>query len=337
MKINKAELQNALEKVKSGLANKEIIEQSTSFAFMQNKVVTYNDEISISHPVSDLDVTGAVKAQELYQFLSKINKDEIDIEWADNQVKITAGKSKAGLIFQEEIKLPIDEVGGIGDWQSLPATFIDALKFCRTSCSKDMNRPVLTCIHIRQDGFVEASDGYRVTRYDLDDKLPIETFLIPASSVNELIKYDITQVAEGSGWVHFKTEDNTVFSCRVFQDNYPEADEVLKVEGKDINLPKNLSEALDRAQIFTKTDFSYDSLVALNIDDKKLTISAEADSGWFEETVNIRYEDDPISFKANPDFLSDMASRMQNCIVGEDRLKFQADDWVHVMALTSEE
>ena len=34
MKVNKVELLEALEKVKPGLANKDLIEQSTSFAFM---------------------------------------------------------------------------------------------------------------------------------------------------------------------------------------------------------------------------------------------------------------------------------------------------------------
>ena len=51
MKINRLILQKALETVKPGLANKEMIEQATSFAFMKDKVVTYNDEISISYQI----------------------------------------------------------------------------------------------------------------------------------------------------------------------------------------------------------------------------------------------------------------------------------------------
>jgi len=39
MKINKKELKEALEIVKPGLANKEMIEQSTSFAFLKGKVI----------------------------------------------------------------------------------------------------------------------------------------------------------------------------------------------------------------------------------------------------------------------------------------------------------
>ena len=93
MKINKAELQNALEKVKPGLAGKELIEQSTSFSFVNNRVVTYNDEISISHPVKGLEIKGAVKAQALYSFLGKVKKEEIDVEYEDNQIIIKTGRS----------------------------------------------------------------------------------------------------------------------------------------------------------------------------------------------------------------------------------------------------
>ena len=150
MKINKTELQKALEKVKPGLSNKELVEQSTSFAFMGGRIVTYNDEISISHPVKDLNVTGAVKTQSLYAFLGKNKRDEIILEWEENQVVIKAGRSKAGLVLEQEIKLPVEEVGEIGKWKELPAGFLNALRFCYPCCSKDMSRPILTCVYVSE-------------------------------------------------------------------------------------------------------------------------------------------------------------------------------------------
>lgn len=338
MKINKSELQSALEKVRPGLANKELIEQSTSFAFMGDRVVTYNDEISISHPVKELNVTGAVKAQELYQFLNKVDKDEIEVEWEECQVKIKAGKSKAGLTLQEEIRLPIDEIGNIGEWENLPDGFMEGMRFCRSSCSKDMSNPVLTCLHVRQDGYVESSDGFRITRYTLNDALPINTFLIPVSSVVELIKYNIKQIAQGYGWIHFKTDEGTIFSCRIFQDNYPAIAHILDVsEGKEIALPQDMSNALDRAQVFAKADFSGDSLVAIYIADSKMTVSTESDSGWFEETIRIKYKDDPIQFKTNPIFLSEMLGKVRNCVIGKEKIKFDGENWVHIIGLIMEE
>ena len=54
IKVNRVELKEALERVRPGLASKDIIDQATSFAFLKDRVVTYNDEISISHPVKGL-------------------------------------------------------------------------------------------------------------------------------------------------------------------------------------------------------------------------------------------------------------------------------------------
>ena len=117
MKINKAELQRALEKVKPGLANRELVEQSTSFAFVRDRVITYNDEISISHPVTGLEVCGAVKAQALYEFLNKIRREEIDVEWEENQVVIRAGRAKARLVRQE-VSYPWKKWGKSGSGRS---------------------------------------------------------------------------------------------------------------------------------------------------------------------------------------------------------------------------
>ena len=60
--MNREDILEALEIVKPGLASKEHIEQSTCFAFKNGKVMTFNDEISVSHPVEGLDgLEGAIK------------------------------------------------------------------------------------------------------------------------------------------------------------------------------------------------------------------------------------------------------------------------------------
>src|SRR6056297_2653647 len=241
MKINKQELIKALEIVRAGLANKEMIEQSTSFAFMDGKVVTYNDEISISHPVPDLELTGAVKANELYQLLNKTEKEEIQFDSTESEIRIRAGRAKAGITLQEEVNLPLDELGSQGKWRKVPPQLIQALKFTLFSCSNDMSKPVLTCIHVNKNGsLAESSDNYRLTRHNLGGKLPVKSFLIPASSVKKLIKYPISHIAEGQGWVHFKTEDGTIFSCRTFEDNYPDTSNMWEIEGEEIELPKSI-------------------------------------------------------------------------------------------------
>jgi len=113
MEIKRTDLIDALAIVKPGLASKEFIEQSTSFAFVAGRVITYNDEISISQPIEGIDFEGAIKADELYQLLSKLKADVIDLSINDAEITIQCGKISAGMTLQEEIKLPLEEIGEI--------------------------------------------------------------------------------------------------------------------------------------------------------------------------------------------------------------------------------
>jgi hypothetical protein len=64
MIIKKIDLLHALEVVKPGLGRQEQIQQTTSFAFITGRVVTYNDELSISHPLANCEIEGAIKPEE---------------------------------------------------------------------------------------------------------------------------------------------------------------------------------------------------------------------------------------------------------------------------------
>lgn len=339
MKINKSELQEALAKVKPGLASKDLIEQATSFAFMDGRVVTYNDEISISHPVQDLDISGAVKAEALYSFLGKLKKDEIFINKDDNQVIIQAGKAKAGLILEQEIKLPVQEIGEIKEWKPLPEGIVQGLKFCYPSCSTDMSNPILTCVYVNGDK-VQSTDSFQITEYKIKDKIPVPAFLIPSTVVRELIKYDVKEIAEGDGWMHFRTEEGTIFSCRVFGGDFPDVSKFLKVKGMDIRFPKTIIGALEKAQIFSKNQLNVDYLeiVHVEITEGNITISTKGEFGWFEEKARIQYSGAPIKFSTGVGFLMNLLKSMDTpeCTLGENQIQFKDTQWTHVLAITSE-
>ena len=70
--MKKSDILQALTIVKPGLSSKDVIEQANSFAFIDGRIITYNDELSISHPIPGLAIEGAIKADVLYGLLSKI-------------------------------------------------------------------------------------------------------------------------------------------------------------------------------------------------------------------------------------------------------------------------
>lgn len=333
MQVKKAELQAALEKVKPGLADRELIEQATSFAFMNGRVVTYNDEISISHPVQDLDVKGAVKAEALYSFLNRVKQDTITIDVDDNQLKITAGRSKAGLVLEQEVKLPVEEVGEIGEWAPLPEGFVKALKMCHPCCTKDMSMGVLTCVYVTGD-IVVGSDGYQIIKYHLDGEMPVESFLLPAASAKELTRYEPTHIASGNGWIHFRTEDDTVFSSRVFSGQYPDFEVHFQFEGTEIEFPEGTREALERAEVFSRPDLVTQDMptVTLAIGKNKVDITSQDQSGWFQESLRLRYTGEPIKFTTNVQFLLALLSQSPSCVYGEGRIQFAGEKWTHLIS-----
>lgn len=336
MIINKQKLQEALEIVKPGLSNKDSIEQATSFAFTKGNVVTYNDEISISHPVEGVEFEGAVVADKLYALINKIKKDEIDIELKDNEIIITSGRSKAGLTIASEIKLPLSEVETKGKWKPLPKNFNKFLKLAMASCGKDLSRPILSCVHITKEGIVEASDGYRVTQCTLEEQMPIKDFLLPATSANNVSKLNPTKVSEGKGWIHFQTEGGTVISCRVFEAKYPNINSILTMdETTRLILPKTIQEVLDRANVFARRDTVLEEVVNVVIDNNRFKISAEADGGegWFEEEVNLKYGGEKISFYITPYLLKGILNETQECNLGTKKLKFHGEGWIYLTML----
>ena len=101
MKTNRTALLAILQAVKPGLANKEILEQSTSFIFAQGEVLTYNDEVAVRHPLpDDLPLEGAVQAKELFALPNKLKDDEISLETTENELLVSGQKTKAGIRLQ---------------------------------------------------------------------------------------------------------------------------------------------------------------------------------------------------------------------------------------------
>jgi DNA polymerase III sliding clamp (beta) subunit (PCNA family) len=335
MKIKRLELLEALEIVRPGLATgKEVIEQSSSFAFRGGRVITYNDEISIAHKIEGMDLEGAIKAEELYQLLGKIKAEEISIATTDNELRIKAGRSRAGIKLQTEIKLPLDEISEIGDWEPIPEDLIPNLSMALPCVGREASRPVLQNIHIRKDGKVEASDSLRAIQC-VGTELPIPTCLIPGSTVRELIHYPLTEMSHNQGWLHFKTKQGTIISCRTVNDNYVNVDEVIHVKGEEIHLPDNLGEILEKAAIFVKGDKAVKEEVEIRFAEGKMVIRGEGNYGWFQEQADLDYKGEEVTITVNPTMLKTIASKVKRCVLGENSMRFDGESWIYIVALTT--
>ncbi len=335
MKVNKESLKKALEIVKPGLASSETIAQTTSFAFMKGCVITFNNEISISHPVPEIDFEGAVYAEELYKLLLKIKHEEVDLSIVDNQVVLKAGRTTAKFTLQTEIVLPIDEVANMGNFLKLPDKFCTAAEFVAPSCATAGSTAVLNCIHVKGDG-VEASDNYRICKYGLYENMPIDEFLIPCNNALDVVKLNPIEIAKGEGWVHFKNEAGTVISSRIVEDNYPDTSHLFNVSGTEITLPKSLDDVLARAEVFKGAD-KLGGSVLITINENQLVVKTQSDFSQFTEDLNMKHDGKPIIFKVTTGFMRSILAETLTCIVGGNFLKFYGINWTYIVALRSME
>lgn len=332
--VNVEKLTEALTVVKPGLANKELLEQTTSFAFLKGKVVTYNDEISIQYPIEGLDIEGAIEATQLYGFVGKLNKEEIEYSVEEDELIFKSGRAKAGFTLQKEIKLPLNTMPERMKWHVLPELFSKYLNRAKDVCSNDMSRPMLTCVHVLPSGIIQASDSLRLIQLDVKKEIGNQEFLLPAKTAKVVVNFEPSLIGYSDGWVHFKREDGALLSCRIFEDKYVDFSKFIKVDGKLLHFPKTLKTVIEKAEVFSKRDFLLEEVVSLIVENKKLTVRSDSDFGWFEETLNMRYKGDSFSFQVAPMALLDILEDTVDAVITDQLLSFKTEDWVYVSAYT---
>lgn len=344
MKIDRKELLSALALVHPALDKKEGVEQSDSFAFFPDGIATYNDEISIFHPIN-VGIEGAIKGKELYALLGKVKEDELDLEIDGNQLVVYYGKknkngkqSEARIKLESKIFLPLSEMGMPSDWAELPAEACRAMEYCMFSCSSEKNKPLLQCVHLDRE-LAEATDNFRIMRYFLPDKELFPFHLIlHASVVRVLIDYNPNEVSTTDGWAHFRNKDGTVFSCRVMNaDEYPNLDKFLKAAdgGDKVKLPDDIGAALDRAGVFSSNKEcgrDANERVRITLSPGELVVFAEGAGGSVREPSDIDYDGPATEFEVNPGFLKAMLSKTTQVQVTKGLLKFSGDEFVHVIS-----
>lgn len=339
MIINRKKLLEHLEKARPALASKPMIIQSDCFVFMDGWVFTYNDEISISRQVPEIDFEGAVPANEFYGYLSKLKKDEVTIEVEGNLLHISAGRSKAEITFDPSIQLPLDEVLEEKKWKPIPDGMLEGMHLSSFCAGDDTRNPLLCCIHVAKDR-VEACDNTRFLIHEIGSELPCDPFLIPLSSMRQFRAFDLKHIARtGTGWVHFRDADKaTVLSCRVFSDNFMDLS-VINLEeetAKDIKWPASLVEALGRVEAITSPEKGDLPMVQIHVGENKWTLTGGGDRGSATEVCNVRYSDDPFTFNTAIEFLKEAAPLVTSSRISGKLIEARGERWRHVLALMEE-
>jgi len=314
MVISRTVLLDALRSVLPGVSTSgALLEGSDSLVFADDHIYTYNDNISVSRPFKAEDnepLSGAVKAMEFFQLISRLPSEEIKLVQKEDSWVIRAGEAKATLKLVTSSLL--DHVHKMSPkeehWQLLPKRFMEALNWCRFSS----NRSALSGVFVA--GLImNSTDEMRINRFEMDTAIS-EAFWISDSAAGELMKINsLKEYSVGESWIHFQSEDGNVFSCkRLHHDKYP-ADKLNHIieshaqteEDIGAKFPPGLSDVVDRASAFAG-DIDGKLVVQLTFRPENIEVCAERTSGKYQEKA--AWEEapkafDPITVFADPSMI----------------------------------
>lgn len=334
MKVNRQELLKALKAIKPGLATKDIVEKATCFIFTGTEIITYNDLISIGIPFKT-DFKCSVPAQEFYKILSEMEDKDLRIFVKDGKLNFKTSRATGHASISTEsaddiVQLLIPK--NKQKWQPLPKDFIQGVSLCMFSTSKDMTHPHLSCLCIQGDEII-SSDDYRISLFTMKNKIK-NKMLIPATEIQELIKFKVTHYSINEPWVHFKDKNGVVFCARTIQADFPNYKKFLDVKGtRRFKIPEGTIKAIKLSSIFAEGDFDSNKRILITIGDGELVCKGEKESGGIEVKTKIDFKGKPVSFTINPFFFSQILSHISTVVLSKNTLLFKSGSFKHLISL----
>jgi hypothetical protein len=294
LNINKHEFLTAMKQAMPGVeSGNTILQGADTFIFHDGFIHTYNDTISVSvhFPITNKageNISAAIKAKDFYDLISRYEGDTISITPKSDMWIVKSENARAELTLLENNL--IERIQGITNgkfkWANIPERFFEGLAICNFKSQSQLSG--VYCA----DKNIISTDNLKVNYYTLDDEIAT-SFWINNDAVTELLKLNnVKKYYVSDSWVHFQTEDKTIFSCkRLAQDNYPYTKVIdfiksHKKEKGDISneLPNKLIDAVNRAAALSQNIESFDT-VKLTFTKDNIEVFSQRPSGKYTENV----------------------------------------------------
>lgn len=339
VQIDSNEWEKALSWAESGLSLNENIEQANRFIFQDEKVFSFNDEILVCAPLAT-GLTGAVIAKECMAVLGQFPKNApVEMMVEENMLVFKSKQknkvTKAGLDFQTEITLPLEEISDLKKlkWKALPENFAQGLANVYPSASKSEAYSVLQSVHIKGE-YIEATDNFNLVRYKIKGA-DLPEMCLYYQSVQKLLKFAVSSFSLAENWVFFKTKEHKIIvGIRNFEQiNFPTLDEFFKnFKGAKIQLPENITEALSKASIFSScTD--PDQLMDFYTKKGFIVLKIQNEKGFLEEKIKVKEDLPEFRMSVSLPQLSQIIKKSNSFELGENLARVKDENTQYISAL----
>lgn len=323
MQIQRAKLLDALKLVLSGCGEDQVLD---SAVFHDGWLSSYNETISVSAPVPDLQALKAVvKVKDFQKLVQKLKGDTIDIELVNSgtddapayKVTMDCGNTHAELAtFPDALSgflgaLALDKI----EWTDLPKDFVSMLALCRLENGK-WKYPVVHIAGtdmISEDGMIRANFG------TLSEAMP--AFSLHTAVAKELLAMGALSSYMLKGhWFHVFTASGAIFSCQAHSEVYP-ASQRLATKAMIGNLeplftcpiPQGLADAVDRVETFAVAG-QMGVLVRVHITSESMCLKTSKEAGNVSESLfwdTALPEGTDLEFWASVPYLREAAKKVQ--------------------------
>jgi len=293
--------------------------------------MTYNDEVACKAK-TNLDLTGAVQANSLKAILEKMPDDEVEITAGENEILIKGKRRNVGVRMEHDVLLPFKNVETPKKFVPLHEEFSEAVAMAYDCTSKNQDKFWSTCVHIHPK-WIEACDGFKIIRYKMKTNVS-QSQLVRGTAIKCITELDVKEFCETDNWIHFRTKDKTVISCRRWLEPYKSEGitKLLEITGTKSVLPKGLAEAAQRAEVFSKENPD-NNLVQVMLMPGKLRIKGDGVSGWYSETKKLKYKGPKLDFYIGPELLVNLTQKHNECEVSNKHLKVGGAKFTFVACL----
>lgn len=289
------------------------VDGADSFVFHDGKVSSYNGTVAVTVPLinhTEGNLEGAVDAGNLFKIISKLTKDEFDIESIDDDKwEIKAGRMKATIALKAfDYKSRVGMMDFGNEWMNVPDDFQAGMKACRMM----HNKTIFSGIYFTGSTIL-STDAYQINQYTLK-YVNLPTFWLSDKCADVFIRLgDIKGLQTDGKWVHMIASNDAIVSAKLLAaKDYPYKKIADLLEKNLIEMPvqgvfpKELFKAVDRAITFGMTT-EKGPVVRLSLSEDSIKVSSETASGSYEETVD--WDVKPASFRpieiyVNSDILS---------------------------------
>jgi DNA polymerase III sliding clamp (beta) subunit (PCNA family) len=339
MKVKKEEFKKVLESLRPALARKEYSSQTSHFVFFPDKIVTFNEDVCISHPFES-DESFSVRGEEFYKLIDGITDEEIEITVGSKRVNIRSKSTSSSMAILDDEQL--NSLEGISSmektqkkWKPLSEDFLEGISLCSFSASPDLTKGVQACVVVKKDTCY-SFDQIRASLYELKDPIEDDLFIV-ARHVVELIKFPVIEYCTNKSWMHFRTSDQVTFSCKMISGDFLPFEGILPLFEKMVNvpsisLPPELKSIIDNVTILADdTTTTKGKLVLVTFCHNKIYAKAENELGWIEKVLSYDYPGE-LELRINAKFFSQVLEKTTSLAVDGHVLCFSSGSFVHLLS-----